>query len=60
MLAMTACLCRLNSKFMCQRVLENQLKVSEKSAKSQGIYLELTDGNPVETKRRLGNAVILA
>ena len=32
---------------MCWRVLENQLKVREKSVKSQGILLELTAGNPV-------------
>ena len=48
MLAMTVCLCRLKSKFMCQCFLENQLKVREKSVKSQGICLELTTGNPDE------------
>ena len=37
----------LNSRFMCQFMLENQSKVREKSVKSQEICLELTSGKLV-------------
>ena len=47
MLAMRGCLRKLNSLFMCWFVLENQLKVREKSVQSQGMLFELTAGNPV-------------
>ena len=54
---MSGCLRKLNSQFMCLCVLENQLKVREKSVKSQGILFELTAGNPEYTSKWNSNVL---